>query len=466
MGAKGGEGQTPQAAQLPEHVALIAEGLTLMGHLGDLRGAVVALGAEDPSVAATHPDGALSDTRHDGETDLRGESIALVRARFEGHPPGSPESARWWIAPWQTGSGSGAILVQRGTPLAERAARWVERALASDAVGAMTALRAFGAGVVVADPDGVIRVATTSAAELFGTTAAALIGAPLSTLCGDTVTADLAAVEAAETLRVPLVGAGGVPLRARIERGTDDRIVVRLTTEEQHAERALRRDQLVAAIRHEIRTPLTVLRGVTSMLEEEPDMELEDRVTFLGSLKKETHRVITLVEDILTVARMDAARGLSRLQSVDLIVIASELATEARRFCDKHDISLRLEVASAPLTVRADRQLLEQLGKSLVGHVLRAAPQGLHLTLRATAESDAVARLEVEDDGPAPEIDDGEPFTSFRRSTATGKYAPGVGVGLAVAKRIADAHGWGLRVERTGDGNRLVLRAPRDLSEG
>jgi len=442
----------------------VAEALALMGGLGGVRAAVVDLAGDDgdgdPSVWATHPDGALSNAEHDDETDLRGESIDLVRARFEGHPGGSPESDTWRIVPWRVGGSTGAVLVSRDGPNADRIADWAEGALSSGSAE-REAVEALAGGLVVASPDGTIEAVTAGAAALLGKAAAELVGAQLDALCGDRVATDLAAIEPSEVLRLPLFGAGGRALHGRAERNPEGRVVLRLETAEDHAPHALERDQLVAAIRHEIRTPLTVLRGVTSMLEEEPEMELEDRVGFLASLKKETNRVITLVEDILTAARMDAGRELTRLQAVDLVVVASELVTEVRPFCERSGVTLHVEITHDPLIIEADRQLLEQLTRSVMGHVLRAAPRGLQVWIRAD-RTDDIARLEIVDDGPANEE---HVFTSFRRSTASGKYAPGVGVGLAVAKRIANAHGWGLGHARSDAGNHLVLRAPIDDSK-
>lgn len=455
--------ETP--AQLPERVAMVAEALTLMGQLGEVRGAVVALDPAGATLRVTHPDGALSETGHDDETDLQGAIIDLVRSRFEGHPRGSLQDARWRVVPWQRGTAQGAIVLAADGVLTARLAAWAERSLAGADAGAESALRALGEGLVLAGPDGRVRQATGLAGELLGTAPEALLGRPLRGLLGPGTTTDLAAVQPSETLRVPFIGPQQEALQARVERGAGDQIVVRVARAADRDARATRRDQLVAAIRHEIRTPLTVLRGVTSMLEEEPDMELEDRVGFLASLRKETHRVITIVEDLLTIARMEAARLLTRLQPVDLVVIASEIANEVRAFCDQNGVALAVDLAAEPLIVHAERPLLEQLGRSMVGHILRAAPRGTRLVLRASEEV-GVGRLEFEDDGPGvgPE-DAADIFTSFRRSTATGKYAPGVGIGLAVAKRIADAHGWDLSYESSHGVNRLILRAPLSASE-
>ncbi len=455
--------ETP--APLPEGVAVVAEALTLMGQLAGARGAIVAIGPAGATLRTTHPDGALSDSGHDDETDLQSAIIDLVRSRFEGHLRRSLREDRWRVLPWRRGTAQGAIvLAADGDPMG-RIAAWAERALGATDTGAESALGALGEGLVLAGPDGLVRQATGLAAELLGTAPAALVGRSLGGLLGPGTTTDLAAVQPSETLQVPFSGPLGEALEARVERGTHDQVVVRVSRAADREARATRRDQLVAAIRHEIRTPLTVLRGVTSMLEEEPDMEVEDRVGFLASLRKETHRVITIVEDLLTIARMEAARTLTRLQLVDLVVIASEIANEVRAFCDQNGVALALDLAAEPLIVRADRPLLEQLGRSMIGHILRSAPRGTRVILRATEEI-GVACLELEDDGPGVSPEDAaDIFTSFRRSTSTGKYAPGVGIGLAVAKRIADAHGWGLTHESSGDVNRLTLRAPLDTSE-
>lgn len=459
-----------QLEHLPPRVAAAARTLAAF----DTR-AIVLWAPDDAAygadVRACSCDGALSERNHGTFLDLLGGSIDLLWPEFEGHrreqSAQPPPAASWARVPWRAGGVRGLFwLAPELAPeaLATRRA-WLEDALAPPAGAAdpLAGVETLADGLIVAGLDGRVRSITLGAAAALGVTASEAVGRDLDELTPAAITTRLAAIEPAEIIRLRVEradGRGDEVLTARREPEPDATVVATLSPAARSAGRAARLDQLVAALRHELRTPLTVLRGVSSMLEEEPDMDLTDRVGFLRSLRRETQRVIVLVEDLLTLARLDSGAPLTRRGPVDLAAWADDLVAEAEPWCAAQGVALRRELAAAA-AIDADRALLDQLGRSVLGHVLRDATAGLAITARVVADG-AEARFELDDDGPEPAGDHADgPFTAFKRSTSAGKHAPGVGVGLHLAKKIADAHGFELRVERRDGLNRIVLRAPR-----
>ena len=456
------EARTSSAGTLAPAVRSAAEGLRLMALARHTRAALIVLGADaegdPPAVVALATDSADARDEHGLPFGFRGDILTTVRQAFEGHLPRWSPPPGWQLVPWAAAGRRGALALEGDDEDAIATAGWLRQALALG--GADEVLAAEGAAIVLADSAGSVVAASSGAPALLGAGDGRLLGQPLQEVFGGPGVARLDRTEPSEVILTPLTGAGGQPLMARAERLSGGEVAVHVARAEAHARRALRRDQWVAGVRHEVRTPLTVLRGVTAMLEEEPDMEVSDRVGFLASLRRETLRVITFVEDLLTLARLDAARPLARLAPVDLLAWVHEIANEFRPFCAEHAIDFAVAVPATPLHVLAERSLLDQLGRSLIGHALRAAPTGTAVAVRL-APAGSLAVLTVEDDGPGLSgADADDAFTTFRRSTATGKYAPGVGVGLTVAKRIADAHHWALVHVPHGRLNRLELRAP------
>lgn len=466
-----------ELAGLPAQVAAAARALAAF----DTRAVVLWAPDDAPcgaDVRACSGDGALSKRDHGTYLDLLRDSIDLIWPGLEGRPadcgPTEPAPAAWARVPWRGGGCRGVVCLAPDLApdaLAKRRA-WLEGALAvGDAAAAAPAdveeIEARADALVVASADGGVRAIEDAAAAALGVPGGPVVGRGLDELLPDAIATRLAAIEPAETIRLRVARAdraGDVVLRAR--RDPDAAIVVAISPAARADGRAARLEQLVAALRHELRTPLTVLRGVSSMLEEEPDMDLADRVGFLRSLRRETQRVITLVEDLLTLARLDTGAPLARRGPIDLGAWAEDLVGEAEVWCAAQGIAVSRELSGRPALVEAERALLDQLGRSLIGHVLRDATPGLAITARVVVEGGA-ARFELDDTGPAPAGDHAEePFTAFKRSTSAGKHAPGVGVGLHLAKKIADAHGFALWLERRDGLNRIVLRAPAARSTG
>ncbi len=395
--------------------------------------------------------------------------IDLARRACESTPGGGiVEQAEWAALPWSLDGRYGAVV------LGKRAGSATDPAVLGAARGAIggllhaasesRALDALGEGMLCADDRGVISVATERAATLLGIARGRIEGRTLDAVLGEAcgVLIAFGQLELAEqiNLRTSTRDNEQVALcatRRLAPDGSPDGVIVRIAPGSAVAPIARRRDRQVAAIRHEIRAPLTVLRGVTSMLREEPDMPLGDRMTFLASLERETGRVITMVEDLLTRARLGAGPELDRRSPVDLATWARNLVKEYREWCRGHEHTIELSAPQTAVMVLADRPLLDSLARAVLGHIFKAAQPGTRVTFTVATEGAERALLRWVDDAPAiPEEEARQVFTSFRRSTSTGKYAPGGGVGLPIAKGVADAHGWGMGYERDAKGHNVI----------
>lgn len=211
-------------------------------------------------------------------------------------------------------------------------------------------------------------------------------------------------------------------------------------------------DQLVADVRHEVRGPLTVIQGVSSQLLAEPDMDLADRTYFLSALTRESIRVSTIMEELLVWWRLtpgvDAVRN---TQPIDLRQTLQALIEPLQAHAITRHIGLTTSLAATPPVI-GDPGLCSVLLRAIVTSALASlGPQGtVEVDLRPTDDG---VQVSVTDNGPPPP----EPaLSSFRRSTSAGKHTPGVGIGLALAHRIAEVHGWRLTYTNTPDGRSVV----------
>ena len=197
-----------------------------------------------------------------------------------------------------------------------------------------------------------------------------------------------------------------------------------------------RQKRFTADAAHELRSPLTALQVQLDMLARARTPE-ESRAA-LEALRAGMKRAARLVEQMLTMARLEPEAQLAQPAAVALDALAAQVAGELEALAEARRIELRLERLES-VAVRGDATALHALARNLVDNAIRYAPAGGAVRLAAFAE-DGSAFLVVEDDGPGiPPAERARVFDRFYR--LPGSHAEGSGLGLAIAKQVADAHG-------------------------
>jgi signal transduction histidine kinase len=210
---------------------------------------------------------------------------------------------------------------------------------------------------------------------------------------------------------------------------------------------------------HELRTPLAALRGgIEVALRAERPPEEYRRV--LGSSLEEVERLIRLAEDLLLLSRSSAGPDVTRAP-VDLEPQLLEVFDVGARLGQAAGVSVRTDTM-APATVRGDPTALRRALLNLVENTIKYTPPGGKVEL-GLATGNGMAVVTVSDTGigldPADADRIFEPFV--RLDAARARDTGGAGLGLAIARSIAVAHGGTLWVEsRPGAGSRFVLRLP------
>lgn len=218
--------------------------------------------------------------------------------------------------------------------------------------------------------------------------------------------------------------------------------------------------QFVADASHELRTPLTSVRGYLDLYEQgafRGEGELDDVVRRLTA---EATRMHGLVEDLLALASLDEERPL-HIVDVDIGRLLRDAAQDARAVQPQR--SIEVEFPGHGPDARGDEALLTQLVGILVANALAHTPVTAPVTLSAASDGDAVV-MTVADRGPglAPEVA-AHVFDRFWRGEAGRSRAAGggAGLGLAIARSIADAHGGAIDLETSpGEGSTFTVRLP------
>ena len=210
--------------------------------------------------------------------------------------------------------------------------------------------------------------------------------------------------------------------------------------------------QLAAAIAHEVRTPLAVIRSAAQGLGESVPADDPDGARAASFITAEIDRLGNVIQSLLAFARP--------LQPAPVTVAPRDLLERAellaREDCGAKRVRLRRRDAGPLPAIEADSDLLCQVVLGLIGNAADAMPAGGEIVLSARADGDAV-EIAVADSGPgvAPELRERifEPFFTTR--------ARGVGLGLAVARQIVEAHGGAISVGASDTGGaRFALRVP------
>ncbi|MGW9369190.1 sensor histidine kinase [Streptomyces xanthophaeus] len=197
--------------------------------------------------------------------------------------------------------------------------------------------------------------------------------------------------------------------------------------------------QFVADASHELRTPLASIRGYAELTRRGREEPGPDTRHALGRIESEATRMTGLVEDLLLLARLDAGRPLSRVDT-DLAPLAVDALSDARAAGPGHHWRLRLPDEPAP--VSADPARIQQVLVNLLANARTHTPPGTTVTAHVSRETSAV-RLRIEDDGPGippallPHV-----FERFARGDASRSRAAGsTGLGLAIVQAVVGAHG-------------------------
>ena len=224
------------------------------------------------------------------------------------------------------------------------------------------------------------------------------------------------------------------------------------------------RKEFVANVSHELRTPLSVIKGyVETLVDAHDDMPAADRGRFLKTIQRHAERLHSLLDDLLTLSRLESSQPGLRRERVDIgQLFASALEDfRARPAAGGHRFSLAIDPNTPE--VLADPLKLGQVLDNLVSNALKYTPRGSRVDLGARLLSADTVEISVRDNGPGiPPEDLPHIFERFYRvEKGRSREKGGTGLGLSIVKHIVQLHGGKVWAEsKVGAGTTFFFTLP------
>lgn len=210
--------------------------------------------------------------------------------------------------------------------------------------------------------------------------------------------------------------------------------------------------QFISVITHELRTPLVSIKGYMDLaISEGPEKMSKEVESELQVVRSNTDRLLSLVNDLLDVQRMQAGRLQLNLQPTDFKKVIDSCITEIQPMLTARRLSLKVEVPEAELLIQGDKTRLCQVMMNLLSNATKFSLEGSEVTLDVEEQGETV-KVSLSDSGIGISKEDllriFEPFTAIQKPS----YIKGTGLGLNITKGLVEAHGGKIWAESDGEG--------------
>ena len=224
------------------------------------------------------------------------------------------------------------------------------------------------------------------------------------------------------------------------------------------------RADFVANASHELRTPLASLSGFIETLQGSARNDSQARERFLDIIKAQANRMARLIDDLLSLSRIELKAHVQPANQVDLAPIVRQVADGLQTLARDRGVEVKIDLPPEPLMVRADRDELIRVFENLVENALKYGASGKRIDI-GFSPSDNEALVAVRDYGPgiAPEHLPRLTERFYRVDVAESRAQGGTGLGLALVKHILHRHRGRLTIDSApGKGATFTVRLPLD----
>jgi two-component system phosphate regulon sensor histidine kinase PhoR len=224
------------------------------------------------------------------------------------------------------------------------------------------------------------------------------------------------------------------------------------------------RKDFVANVSHEIKTPITAVKGFAETLLDGALDDKENAMRFLAMIKNHSDRLNSLVDDLLAISRIELGDIIIKKTDVTLEQIVDYVFMTVKHKADKKNLYLRKNIQNSAMTIYADKDRLIQIILNLVDNGIKFTEEG-GVTV-GVEEIGGIITLYVKDTGigiPPQHLHRlGERF--YRVDRARSRELGGTGLGLAIVKHLVSAHDWNMHIESAhGAGTRVNIIIDRHL---
>ncbi|HCA68982.1 MAG TPA: two-component sensor histidine kinase [Lachnospiraceae bacterium] len=225
------------------------------------------------------------------------------------------------------------------------------------------------------------------------------------------------------------------------------------------------RQEFFSNASHELKTPITSVRGYVELLENGLVTDEGQKKEFLARIKKETQNMTNLINDILMISRLETKEAEVVLSKVRVCPLVSEVCTSLEPLAKQCDVTI--EMNCRPIVMTANTQQLKELFTNLINNAIKYNKPGGKVSVTVTTESDEVI-IVVEDTGVGiPEESKQRVFERFYRvDKGRSKKMGGTGLGLSIVKHVVNYYNGTIHLESTLNiGSKFTVRLPKNMDE-
>jgi PAS domain S-box-containing protein len=228
------------------------------------------------------------------------------------------------------------------------------------------------------------------------------------------------------------------------------------------------KSEFVANMSHELRTPLNAIIGFAQLMHDGKVGPVSaDHHEYLGDILTSSKHLLQLVNDVLDLATIETGKLLLRPETVDLVGLAAETRGILRGLAASKRLQVEIHVDADVATAVVDATRVKQILYNYLSNAIKFTPEGGTVDVRIVSNGPVLFRIDVQDTGIGIQPEDvPKLFVEFQQlDTSAAKTHQGTGLGLALAKRLAEAHGGRVSVRSTpGEGSTFSAILPRVMT--
>ncbi|HSW95149.1 MAG TPA: GAF domain-containing sensor histidine kinase [Patescibacteria group bacterium] len=250
------------------------------------------------------------------------------------------------------------------------------------------------------------------------------------------------------------------------------RVQESLLAEQQESER--QKDEFLSIVSHELKTPLTPLKALAQLLrlrlrrhrEDGRELDLDSLDSNLRTIERQVDRMSGLVNDLLEVSRAGQGRFELQQQEFDLIPVVHEVVQRYREISAEEGRITFAVKAPGALRITGDAMRIEQALANLIGNAVKYSPSGGEIRVAVEERGDEVALIVADDGIGIPPEDLPTLARPFARGSRRARTFSGMGIGLYLARLVAEGHGGSIALASPGEdrGTTVTVRLPRSGS--
>jgi signal transduction histidine kinase len=252
------------------------------------------------------------------------------------------------------------------------------------------------------------------------------------------------------------------------------RVQESMLAEQQESER--QKDEFLSIVSHELKTPLTPLKALAQLLrlrlrrhrEDGRELDLDSLDSNLRTIERQVDRMSGLVNDLLEVSRAGQGRFELQQQEFDLIPLVHEVVQRYREISAEEGRITFAVQAPASLRITGDTTRIEQALTNLIGNAVKYSPSGGRITVAVEERGDQVVLVVADAGIGIPAVDLPTLARPFARGSRRARTFSGMGIGLYLARLVAEGHGGSIALASAGEdkGTTVTMTLPRSGSAG